>query len=303
MASTRWTRAIAARAPRTAGGFVASLLTAFAAALALFLAIGADGVRAQDGVPFPEDEDALTDLDRDGLANLYEYFLGTDPRQADTDSDGFDDGAEVAHRTNPLTPTVDVPDESAIRLDFIPEAGGIRVAVTVHSRGGFDRSTALRILMSHDDTVTTCNREMLELGHVFRQSGSDVAGYLSRRLPLGKMPSRFGLGAYMRDEDEFVIDDVLAGVRGGQFFLTQLTELPDHRWLGSTLFLTVTVETGGEPGFSPDEDCRQVFGRMNGIVKVILDEYCEDAVERYCPENCGADVGLRVVCIRDLFRR
>jgi hypothetical protein len=46
--------------------------------------------------------DALEDFDHDGLTNLQEYQLGTDPRNADTDGDGLPDGLEVKLGTNPL---------------------------------------------------------------------------------------------------------------------------------------------------------------------------------------------------------
>jgi hypothetical protein len=46
--------------------------------------------------------DASEDPDHDGLTNLQEYQLGTDPHNADTDGDGLIDGQEVARGTNPL---------------------------------------------------------------------------------------------------------------------------------------------------------------------------------------------------------
>ena len=44
------------------------------------------------------------DPDSDGLSNLQELQLGTDPNAADTDGDGVSDGAEVAAGTDPLNP-------------------------------------------------------------------------------------------------------------------------------------------------------------------------------------------------------
>lgn len=50
---------------------------------------------------------AATDTDGDGLTNLQEYQLGTNPRLADTDGDGLSDGMEVALGTNPLNADTD----------------------------------------------------------------------------------------------------------------------------------------------------------------------------------------------------
>lgn len=47
----------------------------------------------------------LADYDLDGLGNLAELNLGTDPLDADTDHDGLNDGAEVASGGDPLSDT------------------------------------------------------------------------------------------------------------------------------------------------------------------------------------------------------
>jgi hypothetical protein len=45
--------------------------------------------------------DADGDLDSDGLSNLAEYQANTDPKNPDTDGDGYSDGVETANGSNP----------------------------------------------------------------------------------------------------------------------------------------------------------------------------------------------------------
>ena len=86
--------------------------------LGLITDIGSDDTDG-DGIP-----DADEDLDEDGLTNIEEQALGTDPLKPDTDGDTLDDGFEVnSFSSNPLLIDSDedgLEDDSEFRLGTNP---------------------------------------------------------------------------------------------------------------------------------------------------------------------------------------
>ena len=88
------------------------------------------------------------DPDGDGLTNLQEYQLGTNPLAADTDGDGINDGNEVKAKTNPLAADTDgdlLPD----RFDAKPtDATNGHAVTTPGSSAGMD------YLIAHDSAFT-----------------------------------------------------------------------------------------------------------------------------------------------------
>ncbi|VAW68632.1 Calcium-binding acidic-repeat protein precursor (ARP) [hydrothermal vent metagenome] len=68
-----------------------------------------DDWEVDNGLDLLDPSDASTDKDNDGLDNLTEFQLGTDPGNADSDSDGLTDGDEVnTYLTAPLNPDTDL---------------------------------------------------------------------------------------------------------------------------------------------------------------------------------------------------
>jgi len=80
----------------------------------------------------PDDpDDALMDVDQDGLDNSQEYRWDTDPFVADTDGDGIDDGEEVAAGTSPTFALIILGGDSDFDGDVdlddfasLPDCGG-----------------------------------------------------------------------------------------------------------------------------------------------------------------------------------
>src|SRR5947207_212743 len=76
-------------------------LALFAAALAAAALVGAGHAHA-DG--FTISNPAAVDSDHDGLTDVQEQALGTDPHNPDTDGDGLIDGLELRLGHNPNVP-------------------------------------------------------------------------------------------------------------------------------------------------------------------------------------------------------
>jgi hypothetical protein len=80
-----------------------------------------DDYEIANGLNPNDPTDALADPDHDGLTNLQEFQLGTDPHNPDTDGDALSDGDEVnLYHTNPLVADTDG--------DGIPD--GVEIATT-----------------------------------------------------------------------------------------------------------------------------------------------------------------------------
>lgn len=98
------------------------------------LTVGSDGVLyeidSSDGTStalaeVPSEVSGLSfrpkDLDGDGLDNLAEAYVGTDPNDPDTDDDGLADGFEVSYGLDPLQPGEETLDPDDDGLDNLGE--------------------------------------------------------------------------------------------------------------------------------------------------------------------------------------
>ncbi len=88
-----------------------------------------DGWEAEHALN-PTVNDSTGDLDSDGINNIDEYYLGTDPANPDTDGDGWSDGDELSYNTDPNDPNdypsvaPTTPPSSTIVYTTTPAGGG-----------------------------------------------------------------------------------------------------------------------------------------------------------------------------------
>src|SRR5258708_37296176 len=77
------------------------------------------------------------DPDHDGLTNLQEFQLGTDPNNPDTDGDGLTDGQEVLmYHTNPLLASTDgtgIPDGIEVQTNTLGGSISAKLAAALVS--------------------------------------------------------------------------------------------------------------------------------------------------------------------------
>ncbi|QDU64996.1 thrombospondin type 3 repeat-containing protein [Engelhardtia mirabilis] len=131
---------VAAGAPPTGGGgalptggIVACGLILSAVTAILGLELGANG-RGLAAAPSPG---TAGDSDMDGVGNLAELVLGTDPLDPDTDKDGYTDLEEIALGTDPLLPDASVnTSKPSVGIASAAKNGFLVSRIAVYLPGG-----------------------------------------------------------------------------------------------------------------------------------------------------------------------
>ena len=117
------------------------------------------------GLDCHDPSDALTDLDGDGLSNIGEYRLGTDPGRRDTNGNGASDGWDVAHGLNPAGPGA---------ASVIPPT----VVITSDAVGAVYPGMVVRVTASFSEPVTNTPGPKLSLdgGAFLWQAAMSMSG-------------------------------------------------------------------------------------------------------------------------------
>jgi hypothetical protein len=214
------------------------------------------------------------DTDGDGLTDMAEFIVGTDPFNPDTDGDGIPDGAEVRQGTNPLDNT---PGVIGV-IGAVPIAGSALdvdawnrlVAVAAGDQGValFDvGSGQTPTLVGQIPTAGNAQRVVVATGYAVAADGlaglaviplGNVNAFTrARQIPLGQpVPETVTAVAAL---GRYALAGTSAGASGGSIYLVQLDsgQVIAHKWLeGPVQDLTVTgdqvlVVTGRGGSFAP----------------------------------------------------
>ena len=109
-----------------------------------------DAVETAAGLNPNSAADASGDADNDGLSNLQEFLLGTDPGKADTDGDGIADKAEIDQGYDPLKYTRIIyvnaarPDDSGNGLTLATAKKTIAAAVDLSKSNAYENIIKLK---------------------------------------------------------------------------------------------------------------------------------------------------------------
>ena len=97
------------------------------------------------------------DLDSDGLTDIEETLLGTDPATTDSDSDGFTDGAEVAAGFDPAAPSTKLSDSNIFKAytNVSPAFDVVVPSGWTEERNPGEQSTVRFIALNGDAIVFT----------------------------------------------------------------------------------------------------------------------------------------------------
>lgn len=177
----------------------------------------------RDGMPnfweqrngFDKDDagDAVLDADGDGLDNLGEFAMGSDPRDADTDDDGLDDGAEILAGASLFMPDT---DGDGLSDGFEVDANPSSTSPILADSDGDNASDPVELMVGSNPLDGGSRAETVLIGEFMASNGStlddedgdspdwielvnatgaavDVSGYHLTDDPL--MPAKWGIPA------------------------------------------------------------------------------------------------------------
>ena len=196
------------------------------------------------GLPLTTDLSNV-DTDADGLTNLQEYNLGTNPINPDTDGDNVYDGIEVDNNLNPLK-----EKSNDVDFDYILLYGQPNLSVTSESIGISDEDFIFKVKNEAEGAALRTNIKIVSNGNILFAWEVNIRAYdeIEITAPISTLSSY--------DNFEIVIDE------------NQITY--DSNYADNNLIIGVSDE------FSIDyEEKAVVKNSTEKIVPIVTHNYCE----------------------------
>jgi hypothetical protein len=187
------------------------------------------------------------DPDGDGLSNMMEFILRTDPQKADTDGDGVSDLDEYEAGTDPLDPAQFPTQEKHLYFPFYQGGGGSfsGFAVSNYSQGdvnlefrAYDASGSLLTSGSNpSDYTLSSENQLARLGHeIFQVSAStDHKGWVELKADSNQIGSFFLFGSGTQMDGSVAIEE-----KSKELYFTRIVD-GEYTFWGETADTYVAV--------------------------------------------------------------
>jgi hypothetical protein len=158
-----------ARSTRIAAGVFCASVATFALIARNEPAVAASGNQNLDG-----------DLDRDGLSDVYELIMGTQPNRVDTDGDGYSDLEEFARGSDPtLAHVVPEPSEYSLGFGACQSGGMVTMLASIYADASKVGSLELEFALVHQGRLIRFHPSNFRPARAFRMGGHDAGDRLT----------------------------------------------------------------------------------------------------------------------------
>lgn len=262
------------------------------------------------------------DPDGDGLTNLQESVLGTNPYQADTDGDGFSDLEEFARHSSPLY-AGSIPVGQRLRVAMSCSGGdtSLHALIAIYLPHGDLRNKTFRVgLVTGNRCVKLSEQYLLQHGTLAIHAAQDPAA----RIVTLDLPIQPRLVSAHGDMSLFAtVGENLGPVEAADsihliaFGSAIVLQVPMGSVQGMLGLTGTGSQTGGSGGAGGTDDIGSIYiplpvgGDSSGwtagqvcvqqtelisvtgpqIMQEVVSANCVDGYDGYCPANCSSTVG------------
>ena len=249
------------------------------------------------------------DLDADGLPDVLEMRLGSNPTAPDSDGDGIGDAEEVARKSDPADASW-LPDPAAVAINLVPyiENGTTHLVTIVYAQDGNLATKPISMGARIGDKVrmaplTYFTKNATFSSHMGKAAGSTLfvidspldPTLLERfdSLSFYSLVSSNGKKVDAGVTDLALIDGIVVEYTAGSLIAAATGGAGGPSQAATSFYGPVDADSIIE--WAPGEICGQVtavaatMGPV--IVEEVVDAACEPGWDSFCDPGCSATVG------------